>query len=67
VPEPLSLLDVPPLPPNYTTTPGLGPDTGNPIEALLANASAVTAFSGMRCSQSKNCLSCHEHHLHRHC
>lgn len=67
VTEPLSLLDVPPLPPNYTTTPGLGPDIGNPIEALLANVSAVTVFAGMWCNHGKHSFSWHHCHPHWHC
>lgn len=39
-------LDVPPLPPNYTLSSGLGPDLGNAVEARLANSSAVTSFKG---------------------
>lgn len=41
-------LDVPPLPPNYTSGAGLGLDTGNVIESRLANSSAVRRFTGER-------------------
>jgi hypothetical protein len=39
-------LDVPPLPPNYTSGAGLAPDAGNAIESMLANSSAVRRFTG---------------------
>lgn len=39
-------LDVPPLPPKYTTNSGLGPDAGHPVEDRLANSSAVVNYRG---------------------
>jgi hypothetical protein len=39
-------LDVPPLPPNYTTNSGLGPDAGHPTEDRLANSRAVLSYRG---------------------
>jgi hypothetical protein len=42
----LASLDVPPLPPNYTTNSGLGPDAGHQTEARLANSSAVVSYKG---------------------
>lgn len=44
-PDPTSL-DVPPLPPSYTTNLTLQPDLGNPLQDQLANTSGVVAFQG---------------------
>lgn len=40
-------LDVPPLPPNYTSNSGLGPDAGHPFEDRLANLSAAVSYRGV--------------------
>lgn len=54
----LAMLDVPPLPPNYTLDSGLGPDQGNLIETKLANSSVVTSFKGKGWLQLQWCCMC---------